>query len=56
MLTSRMEVPFSGRNHEKGKGVALVLHGPAVRAWRNGGSQWKAWSSRLISVTFDYGE
>ena len=33
-----------------------MLRGPAVNAWRNGGSQWKAWGSRIISATLDCGE
>jgi len=31
--------------------VALVLSGPAIIAWRDGGSLWKAWNSRLVMVT-----
>ena len=39
MLTSGREVPSLGRNCQRGEGVALVLCGPAVNVWRNGGSQ-----------------
>ena len=45
-----------GRSHQRGEGVALVLRGPAIIAWRDGGSQWKAWGSRIISATLDCGE
>ena len=35
---------------KRGEGVALVLSGSAVNMWTVGGRQWKAWSSRVISV------
>ena len=55
VLSSGRAVPTSGARHHRGEGVALVLQGPAVKAWRAGGSQWKAWGSRLISATLDCG-
>ena len=42
-------------NGQRGEGVAIVLSGPAVDAWRAGGSQWKAWGSRLITATLEIG-
>ena len=51
VLTSGREVPSLGRSRRRGEGIALVLRGPAIIAWRNGGSQWKAWGSRIISAT-----
>ena len=30
--------------------MALVLRGLALVAWRRGGKQWKAWSSRCVSA------
>ena len=36
--------PGEGENVER-EGVALVLSGLAVDAWKRGGSQWSAWSS-----------
>ena len=30
--------------------MVLVLRGQALAAWRRGGQQWKAWSSRCMSV------
>ena len=35
---------------QRREGVALVLRGQALVAWRRGGQQWKAWSSRCVSV------
>ena len=55
MLTSGREIPSLGRSCQRGEEVALVLHEPAIIAWRNGASQWKAWGSRIISAT-DCGE
>ncbi len=34
---------------QRGEGVAIVLTGPAVNAWREG-RVWKAWSSRLRTL------
>ena len=34
-----------------GPGVAIVLSGPAVGAWKEGGCRWKAWSSWLVTAT-----
>ena len=39
----------------KKRGVAVVLSGPAITAWKLGGCQWKAWSSRLVSATLEVG-
>ena len=35
---------------QRREGVALVLRGQALVAWRRGGQQWKAWSLRCVSV------
>jgi len=43
VLTSGRKVPIAGRSGQRGEGVAIVLNGPAIQAWMNGGSQWKAW-------------
>ena len=32
-----------------------MLSGVAVRAWREAGEQWKAWSQRLVSVRLQTG-
>ena len=31
--------------------MTIVLSSEAMSAWSTGGSQWKAWSSRLITST-----
>ena len=36
-----------GDNIQRGEGVAIVLFKWAVEAWKNGGCQWKPWSSGL---------
>ena len=53
VLSSGRPVPTAGGNHHRGEGVALVLRGPAIQAWKAAGSKWKAWGSRLISVVLD---
>ena len=40
---------------KRGEGVALVFAGPAVHAWIDGGRQWKAWNSRIVSATLSVG-
>ena len=40
---------------QRGEGVAIVLSGEAVTAWKDGGSRWKAWSSRLVTATLQVG-
>ena len=48
-------VPSAGVVKQRGEGVAIVLSGPAVKAWNSGGSRWKAWSSRLVSAALKIG-
>ena len=43
-------------NRQRGEGVAIVLSGPAVSTWRAGGSQLKAWGSRLVTATLEIGK
>ena len=31
------------------------MSGEAIHAWKAGGSQWKAWSSRLVTATLEIG-
>ena len=42
MLAAGRPVPGAGVVRQRGEGVAIVLAGPAVGAWRTGGSHWKA--------------
>ena len=42
VLTAGSEVPGRGVVRQRGEGVAIVLSGPVLSAWKAGGSQWKA--------------
>ena len=55
VLTSGREVPSGRGTGQRGECVTIVLSGPAVHAWKAGGSKWKAWSSRLVTVTLEVG-
>ena len=44
VLAAGHPVTPPGEHFQRGEGVALVLNGQAVRAWREAGEQWKAWS------------
>ena len=50
VLTAGRKTPGEGENVVRGEGVALVLSGLAVDAWKRGDSQWSAWSSRAVSA------
>ena len=50
VLAAGRHVPGDGVVKQRGKGVAVVLSGVAVSAWKDAGKCWKAWSLRLISV------
>ena len=52
MLSVGRAVPDSNDSLQRGEGVALVLLGWAIDAWKAGGQQWKAWSSRLVTACF----
>ena len=52
VLTSGRPTPQPGQSGQRGEGVALVLSGPALDAWKAGGQQWRSWNSRLISAAF----
>ena len=55
MLTAGRDVPEAGQPKHRGEGVAIVLSGVSVSAWKVGGSQWKVWSSRLVTATLEVG-
>ena len=44
--------PKEGGSRQRGD----AMSGPAVSAWKAGGSQWKAWSSRLFMATLKTGK
>ena len=47
VLTSGKKLPGPDGEFRRGGGVAIVLRGRALSAWRSGGSQWRPISSRL---------
>ena len=48
VLTAGMKIPDQTDGvRKRGEAVAIVLSGPAINAWKAGGSRWKGWSSRL---------
>ena len=55
VLTAGRDVPGGDEVRRRGEGVAIVLSGEAVRAWKHGGSRWKAWSSRPVSAILKVG-
>ena len=55
-LTSGRNAPKEGQIVQWGEGVALVFRGQALAAWRLGGQQWKAWSSRCILAVLKMGK
>ena len=50
VLSSGRCTPGEGECAQRREGVALVLRGKALEAWRRGGQQWKAWSLRCVSA------
>ena len=49
VLSSGRPLPGDGEVLSRGEGVAIVLRGRALRAWKGGGSQWRAISFRLVA-------
>ena len=45
LLTAERERPAVGDSVQRGEGVAIILSGPAIYAWKKAGKQWKAWGS-----------
>ena len=56
VLTSGRKTPSVGENSHRGEGVAIVLMGWAVEAWKACGSKWRAWSPRLVSACLQVGK
>ena len=54
LLTAGKPTLADGVPIKRGEGVALVLLGPALAAWRCGGKQWKALSLRCISAILEF--
>ena len=49
VLTAGRETPQGSQPRQR-EGVAIVLTGHAVTAWKAGGKQWKSWGSRIIKA------
>eukprot|EP00117_Sycon_ciliatum_P000293 scpid101516/ scgid6415/ len=47
VLSSGRRLPSGDGSFLRGEGIAVVLRGRALRAWRDGGSQWAPVSPRL---------
>ena len=52
VLAAGREVPQEKSVRWRGEGVAIVLSGTAVRAWRSACNQWKALNSRLVTTIY----
>ena len=48
VLAAGRPIPRGGQAKRRGEGVAIVLTWPAVYAWKDRGSLWKAWSPRVV--------
>ena len=55
VLTSGRSTPAEGWTAQGGEGMPLVLRASAIMAWKRGGKQWKAWSSRCVSASLQVG-
>ena len=55
ILTAGREITSPGAPLQRGEGVAILLLGPAIDAWKKTGRKWKAWNSRLISACLQVG-
>ena len=51
VLTAGRNLPQEGQPRTRGEGVAIVLTGHAITAWRAGGEQWKSWGSRIVKAS-----
>ena len=56
VLTAGRERPSEGDDMQKGEGVAIVLLGPVIDAWKRAGKQWKTWGPRAVSACLQVGE
>ena len=55
VLAAGRPTPPAGELRQRGEGAAIALSGPAMKAWKAGGEQWKAWGSRLVTATLQPG-
>ena len=50
VLSSGRSLPPEGESLRRGEGVAVVLRGRALKAWKAGGARWRPISSRLADA------
>ena len=55
VLAAGRETPQGDQPRHRGEGVAIVLTGHAVTAWKAGGEQWRSWGSRIIKASLSFG-
>ena len=56
VLTAGRKTPQGCQPIHRGEGIAIVLTGHAITAWKAGGEQlWKSWGSRIIKATLGGG-
>ena len=56
VLAAGRPTPSAGQPKQRGEGVAIVLSGAALEAWKAGGREWTAWSSRIITASLATGK
>ena len=54
LISSGRPSPGEGESCRRGEGVAILLLGNAARAWRDGGCQYDARSSRIVSARLKF--
>lgn len=55
VIAAGRPIPPANQPRQRGEGVAIVLSGVALKAWKTGGEIWMAWSSRLVTATLQPG-
>ena len=55
VITAGCPTPKEDLSKQRGEGVAIVLRGHAIDAWKNGRELRKSWRSKLLRVTLDTG-
>ena len=56
VLAAGHPTPSAGQPKQRGEGTAIVLSGAALEAWKAGGREWTAWSSRIVSASLATGK
>ena len=56
LLTAGRERSAVGDSVQRREGIAIILSGPAICAWKRAGKQWKAWGSKAVSACLQVGD